>query len=93
MSQKTQKIIKPIAFLLIAAICFVTLTRIVTNPGQRWGYQFMAGFQAEPKESIDVVFLGSSSFYDAVEAPIIWGQSIAVLLERKEKGGTESHQK
>ncbi len=75
MKRKSLNFLKTIVFLLIAAMGFIGLSRIVTNPGQRWGYQPMAGFKAEPKDTIDVVFLGSSTIYDAVETPILWGEN------------------
>ncbi len=75
MKRKPLNFLKTVIFVLIVCAVFVGLTKIVTNPGQKWGYQPMAGYQAEPKDTIDVVFFGSSTMYDAVETPILWGEN------------------
>lgn len=60
---KKKYIIKAVAFIVIFAVLFGGLSKIMTYPADYRNYQWVAGFYEEPDESLDAVYIGSSNCY------------------------------
>lgn len=68
---KRKTIVRVIAFLLIAALIYGALTRLLTinNATEQ---QYIRSFYLEPKDSIDVMILGASETFTDYCAPLAW---------------------
>ena len=71
---KRKTIVRVIAFLLIAALIYGALTRLLTvnNATEQ---QYVRSFYLEPKDSIDVMILGASETFTDYCAPLAWQQA------------------
>ena len=73
-----KKIIKSLFFILVTIITFLLVTSIFQP--KRISYPFdtdlkLNGFYNEPKNSLDIVFLGSSHMYFGINPNIIWEEN------------------
>lgn len=69
---KEKQAVKMIAFVLIFLLLLQTVTYMLRTNGHI--KDIFVGFYAEPKDTIDVVMIGSSSVYPFYCAPQIWGE-------------------
>ena len=69
------KPVRAIGFLLVLCMALSAVSRLVTSPDDYREYQWVHGFYKEPKNSIDVVFIGSSVNYSEVNPMVIWNTS------------------
>ena len=69
------KLIRATAFLLILAVVLGGVSKLVVSPNDYRNYQWVRGFYHEPKDSIDVIFVGSSLNYASVNSMVIWNRS------------------
>ena len=71
---KRKTIVRVIAFLLIAALIYGALTRLLTvnNATEQ---QYVRSIYLEPKDSIDVMILGASETFTDYCAPLAWQQA------------------
>ncbi len=58
-----KKIVKITAFMLILILLLLGVSKVMTCPGDYRNYQWIAGFYKEPKNSLDAVYIGSSTCY------------------------------
>ena len=68
---KTKTVVRVIAFLLIVALVYGALTRLLTvnNATEQ---QYIRSFYLEPKNSLDVMILGASETFTDYCAPLAW---------------------
>lgn len=68
---KTKTVVRVIAFLLIVALVYGALTRLLTinNATEQ---QYIRSFYLEPRKSIDVMILGTSETFTDYCAPLAW---------------------
>lgn len=68
---KTKTVVRVIAFLLVAALVYGALTRLLTinNATEQ---QYIRSFYLEPKNSLDVMILGASETFTDYCAPLAW---------------------
>lgn len=71
---KVKCAIKIVAFVLIFALAFGVVSKIVTVPQDYRNYQWVAGFYEEPKDSLDAVYVGSSNCYSFWNSMIAWNE-------------------
>ena len=66
---KTKTVVRVIAFLLVAALVYGALTRLLTinNATEQ---QYIRSFYLEPKNSLDVMILGASETFTDYCAPL-----------------------
>lgn len=69
---KARQVFKTIVFVVIFLFLLKTVTYMLRTNGQI--KEIFVGFYAEPKDSVDVVMIGSSSVYPYYCAPQIWGE-------------------
>lgn len=69
-----KKLIKGIAFCLLFVILFAGASRILTSPGDYRNYQWIAGFYEEPDDSLDAVYVSSSTAYAYWNSLVAWDQ-------------------
>ena len=72
LSGVSKKIIKPIAFLAVLAILVLVIQSRVFKINDSRSYQTFKGFYAEPKNSLDMVYIGQSNVYPFWNAPLCW---------------------
>lgn len=73
----TDRMIKATVFIIVFYVFFINVSSILVNPEpntKQRHYQWIRGFYKEPKDSLDAVFIGSSSVYSFWQAPIAWGK-------------------
>ena len=63
-----------IAFLLVLFLVLTAVSHVVTSTEDYKCYQWIRGFYREPKDSLDVVFLGSSVTYSEMNPMFIWDE-------------------
>ena len=71
-------LIKVICFLLIGVLLFLAISNIVipkwvTPADNRMSY-IMQGFYKEPKNSLDVIFMGNSDVYRGISPITLWDE-------------------
>ena len=68
---KRNTVVRVIAFLLIVALVYGALTRLLTvnNATEQ---QYIRSFYLEPKNSLDVMILGASETFTDYCAPLAW---------------------
>ena len=68
---KIKTVVRVIAFLLIVALVYGALTRLLTinNATEQ---QYIRSFYLEPKNSLDVMILGASETFTDYCAPLAW---------------------
>lgn len=68
---KRNTVLRVIAFLLIVALVYGALTRLLTvnNATEQ---QYIRSFYLEPKNSLDVMILGASETFTDYCAPLAW---------------------
>ena len=75
-SLKIKNILKPIAFVVIFIMLFVSVSYIMRGPGEKEKNEdrkaAFAGFYAEPKDSLDVVIIGGSAVFPFYAMPYMW---------------------
>lgn len=71
---QAKKLIKGIIFILIFAVLFSGASRILTSPGDYRNYQWIVGFYEEPKNSLDAVYVSSSTGYAYWNSLTAWDQ-------------------
>ncbi len=69
---KNKSIIKVVAFLLIFCICFFQVQGVLTGNEDSRDYRRITGFFEERDDSLDAVFVGSSTTYAFWSAPYAW---------------------
>lgn len=69
---KKTAFLKSIVFLLLFALCFRPVNRVLSQPLDRRSYQWVAGFYEEPRETLDAVYIGSSNVYAFWNPLIAW---------------------
>ena len=67
-----KRLIKAVLFLLVFILVISAVSRIVVNPEDYRHYQWIRGFYSEPKNSLDVVFIGSSVNYSEINPMFLW---------------------
>lgn len=67
-----KKLIKAIAFVLIFAFVFSYVSVVVTAPADYRNYQWIGGFYEEPEDSLDAVYIGSSTCYSSWNSMAAW---------------------
>ena len=65
--------VKGIVFLFICAALFSAVSSILINGGD-WAFQSIHGFYQQRENSVDAVYIGSSSVQKFWEAPLAWNQ-------------------
>lgn len=68
---KTKTVVRVIAFLLIVALVYGALTRLLTI-NSITEQQYIRSFYLEPRKSIDVMILGASETFTDYCAPLAW---------------------
>lgn len=73
MSEKIIRIIKTVVFVGIFCLLFVKITQIIQ---QKWPERTATEirFHSEPVNSIDALFIGSSSFYRGISPLVLWNE-------------------
>lgn len=69
-----KKLIKGIAFIILFAVLFTGASRVLTTPGDYRNYQWIAGFYEEPEDSLDAVYVSSSTAYAYWNSLVAWDQ-------------------
>ncbi len=67
-----KKLLKTIAFLLVFVLLFLGVSRVLCYSGDLRNYQWIAGFYQEPRESLDAVYIGSSTCYAFWNSLVAW---------------------
>ena len=68
-----RKVAKFSLFLLLVLMALLCCQKIMTVPGNDYrNYQWVRGFYKEPKNSLDMVFIGGSNIYAFLEPPFIF---------------------
>lgn len=67
-----KRAVKVIAFVLIFVVVFGFFSGIVTNPADYRNYQWIRGFYEEPRNSLDAVYIGSSTVYSSWNPMAAW---------------------
>ena len=68
---KRNTVLRVIAFLLIVALVYGALTRLLTI-NSITEQQYIRSFYLEPKNSLDVMILGASETFTDYCAPLAW---------------------
>ncbi len=71
MTHKIKKLLRAAVFLLIFALLFQWATFVLRDKSQS---VYMAGFQLEERDSLDVIFIGSSMMYRTVYPMELWDE-------------------
>ena len=71
---KRKSLIKGLAFILIFAVLFAGVSKILVSTGDYRNYQWIAGFYEEPKDSLDAVYISSSTGYAYWNSLVAWDQ-------------------
>lgn len=58
-----KNLIKGIAFIAVFLILFSVVSTVLVSSGDSWNYQRIAGFYAEPDDTLDAVYVSSSTGY------------------------------
>ena len=67
-------LIKLIVFIVLSLVALSCAISVLVVPGDYRNYQWVRGFYAESKNSLDAVFIGGSQTYSSFEAPLAWGR-------------------
>lgn len=69
-----KKLAKGIIFVMIFLLLFSGFSKILNNSGDTRNYQRLVGFYEEPKNSLDAVYIGSSTCYAYWNSLAAWKQ-------------------
>lgn len=67
-----KRLIKGLAFVLIFAVLFAAVSKILVSSDDYRNYQWIAGFYEEPEDSLDAVYIGSSTGYAYWNSLVAW---------------------
>lgn len=67
-----KRLVKGFAFVLIFVVLFLAFSKILTSPGDYRNYQWIAGFYEEPENSLDAVYISSSTCYAYWNSLLAW---------------------
>jgi len=71
---KWKNLIRATSFLLIFAIAFTYVSKILTRSFNNVEYHWMSSVYEEPKNSLDAVYLGSSNCFAFWNQNVAWGE-------------------
>ncbi len=71
---KKKEVAKGIAFVVMFAVLFVLVSKVLCHPEDERNYQWVAGFYEEPENSLDAVYIGSSNCYSFWNPLVAWNE-------------------